>query len=364
MKLPTYGDERAFLEKYTDVLELRHDKTRILVCPLLQGRIMTSSARGDAGASFGWINHDLIASGDARPPAFPVGGEDRLWIGPQAGKFSMFHAPGTPLDVEHYRTPAPLDTESWDVTESTERILTMSKKMTLQNHAGTEFDIEMDRRARLLVDDEMLPDEIAGLIDVVGFESVTTIRNAGANAWTEESGLPSLWSIGMFHATSTSKAGILLKPGHHDALRSYFGPLPAGVAEGLGTRRVSLKTDGQTLFKVGIPPDASPTIIAGFDPKAEYLTFVMTIPTEDVPPRYVNSRFETPHDPYDGDLFNIYNDGPATPGGGQLGRFYELESSSPGAALGPGEELTHFHRTMHMMAAPSMLAGIARLMGA
>jgi len=31
-----------------------------------------------------------------------------------------------------------------------------------------------------------------------------------------------------------------------------------------------------------------------------------------------------------------------------MGRFYEVESSSPAAALKPGESIQHIHRTIHL----------------
>ena len=49
---------------------------------------------------------------------------------------------------------------------------------------------------------------------------------------------------------------------------------------------------------------------------------------------------------FDGDVMNSYNDGPLE-NGGQLGPFYELESSSPAAFLKPGESLHHFHHVFH-----------------
>ena len=61
---------------------------------------------------------------------------------------------------------------------------------------------------------------------------------------------------------------------------------------------------------------------------------------------YVNSLWKMQERPYRGDAVNSYNDGP-TGDGTQMGNFYELESSSPAAALRPGEDMTHVHRTFH-----------------
>ena len=50
--------------------------------------------------------------------------------------------------------------------------------------------------------------------------------------------------------------------------------------------------------------------------------------------------------PFSGDAVNAYNDGPID--GKQMGKFYELESSSPAAALAPGASINHLHRTIHL----------------
>ena len=57
--------------------------------------------------------------------------------------------------------------------------------------------------------------------------------------------------------------------------------------------------------------------------------------------------WEQQKDPYAGDLINAYNDGSPAPGQPPLGPFYELETSSPGAELKPGDSLTHRQITAH-----------------
>ena len=61
---------------------------------------------------------------------------------------------------------------------------------------------------------------------------------------------------------------------------------------------------------------------------------------------YVNSKWEIQKDPFSGDAINSYNDGPVN--GSQMGKWYEIESSSPAAALKSNESLTHYHRTIHI----------------
>ena len=36
------------------------------------------------------------------------GGEDRLWLGPEGGQYSIFFRAGDPFDLEHWQTPPPL----------------------------------------------------------------------------------------------------------------------------------------------------------------------------------------------------------------------------------------------------------------
>ena len=60
------------------------------------------------------------------------------------------------------------------------------------------------------------------------------------------------------------------------------------------------------------------------------------------------------------DVVNSYYDGPLEPGKEALGGFYEVESSSPAAALAPGKSLTHVHRTLHFMGKRADLDPLAK----
>ena len=62
----------------------------------------------------------------------------------------------------------------------------------------------------------------------------------------------------------------------------------------------------------------------------------------------------------DGDVSNSYHDGPPARGEKPLGPFYEMESSSPAAALAPGKSLTHIHRTIHLSGSPAELDLVAK----
>ena len=70
--------------------------------------------------------------------------------------------------------------------------------------------------------------------------------------------------------------------------------------------------------------------------------------------------WEKQKEPFRGDVVNSYNDGAPKPGAKPLGPFYELETSSPAAALAPGKTAEHVHRTFHLQGDEPGLDRIAR----
>ncbi len=131
-----FSDDIAFLRAHTEVVILkdRSGKGQVVVLPKMQGRIMTSSATGPDGLSFGWVNRELIASGEFVKHINVFGGEDRFWLGPEGGQFSIFFEKGVPFDLEHWYTPAPFDTEPWTLVSKSAHAATLRK-----DHAGEEL---------------------------------------------------------------------------------------------------------------------------------------------------------------------------------------------------------------------------------
>ena len=70
--------------------------------------------------------------------------------------------------------------------------------------------------------------------------------------------------------------------------------------------------------------------------------------------------WEQQEEPYAGDVVNSYNDSFLAPGNEGLGAFYELETSSPAAALAPNASITHVHRTFHFQGDEAGLDAIAQ----
>ena len=75
----TFGDDLKFLKKHTEVVILSDasGNSQVAVLPEMQGRVMTSSAEGSDGLSFGWINRELVSSGEFVEHINVFGGEDR-----------------------------------------------------------------------------------------------------------------------------------------------------------------------------------------------------------------------------------------------------------------------------------------------
>jgi len=85
-KKNSFRDDVSFLEKYVRVVVLsdKSGQAQVAVVPSYQGRVMTSTAAGPAGMSFGWINYGFIASGEKDRHMNVYGAEARRVMDPCA----------------------------------------------------------------------------------------------------------------------------------------------------------------------------------------------------------------------------------------------------------------------------------------
>lgn len=347
----SYGYDAAFLKEHLDnTIELwNEDGARVLLTADYQGRVMTSTANGDSGNSAGWINYDLIATGKFRDQFNPVGGEERLWIGPEGGQYSFYFKKGDSFNINNWQVPPIIDTVAYQVTHSDSTSVEFSQKAVVTNYSGTEFNIFINRNVRLL-DKAALHTRLQTIVPAgltwVAYETENTIKNMGENAWKKESGLLSIWLLGMF---TPSEETVTIVPFHNRKdvksfiTDNYFGQIPANR---LITKDsvLLLKCDGKHRSKLGLSPAIAKPFAGSFDFKRNILTIIFF----DIDPNgdYVNSKWELQKQPYKGDVVNAYNDGPLEDGS-QLGPFYELESSSAARALQPGETQTYRQTTCH-----------------
>ncbi len=116
----TFAYDLNFLrDHYTDLVLLKNGDAQLIVSPALQGRVMTSTANGVEGQSFGWLNYDLISSKEKMQHFNPIGGEERFWLGPEGGQFSVYFKPETTFDFENWYVPKELDTEAFNLINTT-----------------------------------------------------------------------------------------------------------------------------------------------------------------------------------------------------------------------------------------------------
>lgn len=369
----TFGDDVAFLKQHTGTLVLQGPGgARVAVVPAYQGRVMTSTASGETGASFGWLNYPLIAKG-IRPieqreglekHILALGGEERFWLGPEGGQHAIFFPPGTTNYVfEVWKTPALIDTEPFAVASSSADRAVFTASGTMTNVAGAKLDIAIERTVRVLGEADVRA--VAGVavpdgVRSVGYETDNRLKNAGRTAWTRETGLLSIWMLGMFKHGPQTKVVIPVKDGAGPAVNSdYFGAVGPELMQ-VKDQVVYFKAHGKARTKIGIPPARAKSLCGSWDPVRGVLTLVKyNLPAQAETLPYVRSQWSHHADPYAGDVINAYNDGP-NESGEQLGPFYEIESSSPALPLEPGAEIRHVQQTVHLQGAREGLDAIAR----
>lgn len=350
----TYKQDKDFLEQYLNIIELSQGQQRLLISPDLQGRVLTSTASGDSGYSFGWLNYDLLASGKFLPHCNNWGGEDRFWLGPEGGQFSLFFKPGTTFTFEEWQTPSLIDTEKWKLKSQSHDTVTFQKDAALTNCSGTSFSIRLERKVILENHSKELPVGVKS----VHFRTENLLINTSDFEWTEETGMPSIWMLGQFIPSEDNTIIIPYRSAQNTTINdSYFGQISKDRLQTVG-QVLLFKADGKKRGKIGIPPEMVMPVAGAYDAIHQILTIVhFGIP--EGKNQYVNSMWEHQQNPFSGDVMNAYNDGPLEDGS-MMGPFYELESSSPAAALKPGEILTHIHSTSHYTGELTELDQIAR----
>ncbi|WP_230680530.1 DUF6786 family protein [Pontibacter rufus] len=359
----TFGYDINFLKGQDDsliVLKDENGESQVIVSAKYQGKVFTSTAGGLDGRSFGWINYEAF-SGEKDPHMNAYGGENRFWLGPEGGKFSVFFKPEADMVFDNWVTPASVDTEKWKVLSSSKDKVSLGKETSVTNYIGTPLEIKIKRDIQLLSKAEiadMLGISTDDKVKAVGFKTDNAITNAGDEAWNKETGAPCIWMLDMF---SPSPGTVILVPYNEEAegkvaTTDYFGQIPPDrVVYKNGI--LYFKADGKSRGKLGLPPERAKPVAGSYDPANN----VLTVTTFDVENKgtYLNQEWTAEKDPLKGDAVNAYNDGPLEDGS-QMGPFYEIESVSPAAFLKPGQTLEHQHNVFHFTGDKPALDKIAQ----
>lgn len=362
----TFGYDVDFFSKNNiEALELKDSSgASILVILGYQGRVMTSTSAGKDGRSYGWINYKHIESGKLSTQFNPFGGEERFWLGPEGGPFSIYFRKGNEQVFSNWKVPAELDTDTFNVASITKNSVVFNKVFSLVNASGTELNVEVERTVRLVDREkagELLGTDLDKSLSFVAFESENTLINRGKD-WNKDSGFLSIWILGMFNPSERGVVFIPYKKVPGKALTDdYFGKVPSDRLI-LKENKLFFKVDGKHRSKIGISPDAAMPWCGSYDPDSKCLTLLwLSLPETKMP--YVNSKWGRQDDPLKGDAVNSYNDGPVEDGS-IMGPFYEIESSSPAAILPSEGKITHIQRTFHISGDESKLNEITmKVMG-
>ena len=353
----TYVDDVAFMKDYIDIIELTDssNNSKVAIAAALQGRIMTSSTYGENGRSYGWINKELFKSKDTLEHINVFGGEERFWLGPEGGQYSIFFKKGTEFKLDDWYTPNLIDLEPFDVKSVSSKNVVFTKKASLSNYSGFQFDMEIQREVAILskqeIQKELGLDTFSNTIKTVAYQTTNSLANIGQLDWKKETGLLSIWMLGMYNHSPHTTILVPFVQGDETELGAivndaYFGKVPSDrlvVKEGV----IYFKGDGEYRSKIGLSPKRAKDIAGSYDSEKGILTIVKYNKPKNTTD-YVNSMWEIQDKPFEGDVINAYNDGAPEPGVKPLGPFYELETSSPALDLKSGESGTHIQLTFHI----------------
>lgn len=367
----TFGYDLNYLSEKDEgliVLKSEDEKAQVILSARYQGKVFTSTANGLGGDSHGFVNYNFFDAGIVDEHMNGFGGEDRFWLGPEGGKYSIYFEQGKEQVYDNWHTPKAIDIEEWEVNGVTGKEAVFTKEMTQRNYLGNLLNIGIERKISLLS-----PSGIAGKLQVeipqgvkgVAYETTNKITNKNDFEWTPETGTVCIWMLDMFNPSETAVTVIPYNAGEEKDLgkvvtSDYFGEIPADrLKDDNGI--LYLKTDGKSRGKLGMNPKRTKAIAGNYDPLARRLTIITFDTNPDA--TYLNQEWNPDRDPLIGDALNAYNDGPLEDGS-IMGPFLELESCSPAAFLKPGESLSHRHDVFHFTGEETNLSPIAeKLLG-
>ncbi|MDN3618110.1 hypothetical protein QWY81_01435 [Polaribacter undariae] len=355
--MTTYADDVSFMESYIDLIQLSNASgdSKVAISAALQGRVMTSSAFGESGRSYGWINKKLFESEEIQEHINVYGGEERFWLGPEGGQYSIFFKKGDEFILDDWFTPRLIDLEPFDVKNKTSNKVILTKEASLKNYGGFQFYLGIEREISILSKENLQKELGLDLLDesikTVAYQTKNTLTNLGDSDWKKETGLLSIWMLGMYNHSPNTTIMIPYISGEESELGipvndTYFGKVPVDrlvVKEGI----IYFSGDGQYRSKIGLSPMRAKDVAGSYDSENGVLTILKYNKPKDETD-YVNSMWEIQKEPFSGDVINAYNDGEPSPGEKPLGPFYELETSSPAMALKSGESGIHIQLTCHL----------------
>ena len=352
----TFGYDLNYLNQKDNnliVLSGNDGKSQIIVSAKYQAKVFTSTADGLDGTSMGFVNYKFFDAGLVDEHMNGFGGENRFWLGPEGGKYSVYFKKDSEQVFDNWHTPKPIDIETWNVTSVNEGKVSFNKEMEVTNYLGNKFKLNVHRSITLIGTPEIaksLDIVLNPNIKAVAYTTDNIIKNISDFEWTKETGTICIWMLDMFNPGPRAVTFIPFNEGDEKELgkivtSDYFGEVPADRLKIKGNM-IFLKTDGNFRSKLGLNAKRTKAIGGNYDPDSKRLT----ISTFDVDKDaiYLNQEWNPEKDPLLGDAMNAYNDGPLADGS-IMGPFLELESVSPAAFLKPNQSLKHKHTVYHFI---------------
>ncbi|HIJ73550.1 MAG TPA: hypothetical protein HPP83_05545, partial [Candidatus Hydrogenedentes bacterium] len=260
----------------------------VVVAPSLAGRVLCMGFDGIDGETDSYVLPDEIEKGFTKGGRGGIwgnfGGDERIWLCPEAGKYGFFFAPGEDQVFENYLVPDALQTACYELKKPSGNggAATFSASVSLVNYQGNTLDVEIVRQIEI-VDSCPFTLGLEGA-ESVGFASRTTVRNTSDTTWTKEVGAPAIWTLGQFVSKEHSVVVLPIRPGPESDLgkpvsTEYFpllapdGAAPPSEYWSVTDKCVLLKANGGVQTKLEIPRRRATGRMASID----LAEFTMTV---------------------------------------------------------------------------------------
>ncbi len=218
----TFGYDLAFLSQLDRLVVLKSDdeKAQIIVSPGYQGKVFTSTLNGCEGQSMAWLNYTALESAEKNIHVNNYGGENRFWLGPEGGQYSLFFAKGKEQIYDNWFTPSAIDTEPWQVKMVNLNSVTLCQQAEITNAQGSQLKIALERTVELMNNDTLkqtLGVDTSGT-EAIAYQTYNTITNLNDFAWDKESGTVCAWMLDMYPVSDGAETLIPYRWGDENQL--------------------------------------------------------------------------------------------------------------------------------------------------
>ena len=127
------------------------------------------------------------------------GGEDRFWLGPEGGQYALYFAKGEPFDFDHWQVPKPSTAGPGRRRSGPAQVAFREgheARQLFRHHVRRAR--RSDRRSLATGADTAARRAPPRRSSAVAYESENHLVNTGQTAWTKETGLLSVWILGMY----------------------------------------------------------------------------------------------------------------------------------------------------------------------